>query len=61
MLVTDSWDENYRVSLRSYNPTLASEVWIQCKDYEIFKEIVDVVTPILEKEDTEERNKRKKE
>ena len=43
-------DTNYRVVLRSYDETLKSTVKIDCEDYDIFKEIVDVVTPILNKE-----------
>lgn len=43
-------DTNYRVVLRSYNETLKSTVKIDCEDYDIFKEIVDVVSPILNKE-----------
>ena len=44
-------DENYRVTLRSYHKYLISTVQIECEDYEIFKEIVDVVKPILEEEE----------
>ena len=43
-------DTNYRVVLRSYNETLKSTVKIDCENYDIFKEIVDVVSPILNKE-----------
>lgn len=43
-------DTNYRVVLRSYDETLKSTVKIDCENYDIFKEIVDVVTPILNKE-----------
>ena len=43
-------DTNYRVVLRSYDETLKSTVKIDCEDYDIFKEIVDVVSPILNKE-----------
>lgn len=43
-------DTNYRVVLRSYNEHLKSTVKIDCENYDIFKEIVDVVTPILNKE-----------
>lgn len=46
---------NYRVTLRSYCPYLMSKVEIECKEYEIFKEIVDSVKPILEREDCKER------
>lgn len=47
-------DENFRVTLKSYCPYLRSKVDIECKNYEIFKEIVDVVNPILEREDCKE-------
>lgn len=43
-------DTNYRVVLRSYDETLKSTVKIDCKNYDIFKEIVDAVSPILNKE-----------
>ena len=43
-------DTNYRVVLRSYDETLKSTVKIDCENYDIFKEIVDVVSPILNKE-----------
>lgn len=43
-------DSNYRVVLRSYDKTLKSRVQIECKNYDIFKEIVDAVSPILNKE-----------
>lgn len=48
-------DDSYRVTLRSYCPYLRSKVDIECKEYEIFKEIIDVVKPILEREDCKER------
>ena len=51
-----SKNENYKVTLRSYCPYLRSTVTIECKNYEVFKEIVDVVKPILEKESCEEDN-----
>ena len=44
-------EENYRVTLRSYHKYLKSTVQIECEDYEIFKEIVEVVRPILEEEE----------
>lgn len=43
-------DSNYRVVLRSYNETLKSTVKIDCESYDSFKEIVDAVSPILNKE-----------
>lgn len=55
-----SYDDNYRVTLRSYCPYLRSKVDIECKNYEIFKEIVDVVNPILEREDCKEKGKTEK-
>ena len=43
-------DNNYRVVLRSYDETLKSTVKIDCKNYGTFKEIVDAVSPSLDKE-----------
>ena len=43
-------DSNYRVVLRSYDKTLKSRVQIECENYDIFKEIVDAVSVILNKE-----------
>ena len=43
-------DTNYRVVLRSYDETLKSTVKIDCENYDIFKEIVDAVSVILNKE-----------
>ena len=53
-------DSDYRVVLRSYCPSLKSTVKITCEDYNVFKEIVDAVIPILEKEDCKERKNGRK-
>ena len=53
-------DSDYRVTLRSYCPNLKSIVKIKCEDYNVFKELVDAVTPILEKEDCKERKNGRK-
>ena len=51
-------DDGYKVVLRAYGDTqyhgineLSSTVCINCKYYSTFKAIVDVVIPILEKEE----------
>lgn len=48
-------DNNYRVTLRSYNDTLLSTVDIECKNYDVFKELVENVNLILEKEESSYR------
>lgn len=51
-------DDNYRVTLRSYNDTLLSTVDIECKNYDVFKELVESVNSILEKEESKYRSEK---
>ncbi len=48
-------DDCFKVTLRSYDKYLMSAVKIECKNYDVFKEIVDVVKPILRKEENKKK------
>ena len=50
-------NDNFKTELRSYNNKkcrVLSVVTINCEDYETFKQVVEAVMPILEKEDVKE-------